>query len=295
MRSFLFVITGSFLLLSTVPSAIAQGSYESTMKQLAEGVHSSLTGTENKTVLVSIFRRMEGKGCYLDETITGDFEVEFGKLPKNFKVLNRAVLDEYAKEHKLQMEGQMDEEQKMKEAGRLLKADIMIFGSYRFIGKNLVLRVHADDIQTSEQLAILSLTCVPTKELKLACEEAGTGPAISRDRPSSGAPGTRSEPGGGSNSSPNTTTPAVPCGSQVGDYCFENRSAKEMTVRLHGNRMMATTIMVSPGGSECFLGIAAGVYTYQVEYRDSRPPYRYNGPGGNIRIEPCKSGTYTYR
>jgi len=270
---------------------LAQGSYGSAMDQLAQGIHNSLSGTENKTVLVNFFRRTEGKGCNLDETITGDFEVAFGKLPRTFKVLNRAVLHEYAKEHKLQMEGQIDEEQRVKEAGKLLKADIIIFGNYRFVGGNLVLRVHADDIQTSEQLSILSVTCTQDRLLKKMCEEASTAPYIRGA--SSGAPGTRSETSGGTSAEPSKTTPAVPCGSQTGDYCFTNNGTRMVIV---GSNKLArgSQLQIDPGQTECFYNLPVGVYDYTAAAKyDASSATNPHPRKGNFKIEACRTQTMT--
>ena len=294
MRLILLVMLAAFAVLGTSSNVLAQGSYESTMEQLAEGIHSSLSGTENRTVLVCFFRRLEGKGCNLDETITGDFEVAFGKLPRTYKVLNRSVLDKYNEEHRLEMESQMDEEQRMKKAASLLKADIMIFGSYRFSGNNLVLRVHADDIQTSEQLAILSLTCVPTKMLKKFCEEAGTGPAVGGSRPTTGAPGTRSEPGTSTDTQPGETTPAKPCGSQNGECCFTNTGTTMVNV---GSNKLGNGkhLQIAAGATECFYDLPAGVYDYSssVKYDATASYPQPRGRKGNFRVEPCKTQTIT--
>ncbi len=272
------------------PQALAQVSYESAMKQLAGSINSSLVGTGNKTVLVCSFRRMEGKGCNLDETVTGDFEVAFAGLGHTYKVLNRAVLDEYEREHKLELEGQMDEELKMKEAAKLFKADIMIFGSYRFSGNILSLRVHADDIQTSEQLAIVSSTAIPSKMLKKFCEEAGSSKSDVGGLGASGTPGTRSGSGqtptlsGGSGSN---SQPEKPCGN-TGSHCFKNNADLVLSITLKDGQKLS----VRSKGEACFYDLPAGSYTY--DYHEHAGSIWGSGGSSSFRVVACKETTETY-
>ncbi len=284
-----FCNTFATLLLVLVSNALAaQDKYEDAIVQIAASINTSLGVTDNHTVLVSSFKRMEGKGCDLDEMITGDFEAALIAKPHTYKLLDRANLTKIAEEHKLQMEGQMDEEQRMKEAGKLLKADVMIFATYRLTGNVLLIRVRAEDIQTSEQIAIVPAKCLPNSILKRLCEEGG-GKTSGISKPTNSGATTTSE------DQPKVTD-SGPCGSQTGTYCFKNNGSAMMIV---GSNKLGNgkQLQIAPGQTECFYDLPSGVYDYSASPKYD-PTALYGGSSshsqgrkGNLKIEPCKTQT----
>ena len=103
-------------LLGLSGSLIAQESYGDVMASLASNINSSIAFAEASTVLVSPFQRMDGQGCEVDEVLTGDLEAALLAKPRMYKLLDRTNLAQIAEEHRLQLEGMMDDEQRFREA-----------------------------------------------------------------------------------------------------------------------------------------------------------------------------------
>ena len=150
--------------------AIAQAPYEETMSELAKDLNVRIAESNAGNVLISEFKRMVGEPCELGSTLTLDLETAISELSKPYKLLDRQNLEAMAEEHKLDMQGLMDDEQSMREACKLLKTDILVFGYYTYTADGLVLRLKAVDIQTAEQVVVLSRNCLPNTILKVMCK-----------------------------------------------------------------------------------------------------------------------------
>ena len=271
----------------------AQVAYEEAIADLAKKLNTGLSGAAFKTVLVSPFKQLEGHGCSLSSTITLDLEGGLVAQPKSYKLLDRQNLEALATEHKLEMNGMMDEEQRMREAGKLLKADAMVFGYFTYTGELLVLRVKAIDIQTSEQVSVLSANCTPNAMLKALC-----GPQVVAT-----ATPTRSakEP---LPAMPSNTVDAECATKRVGSYCFKNNSGKDMRVIIPalkdnsgGFQIGSHTggdITVPAQGTECFYDKPAAVYNYTIYTKVGQSAHPSQVRNASIRIEPCQTGTYSY-
>lgn len=271
---------------------VAQEKYEVAVTRMATEINTQLGLTSTATVLVSSFKRMDGKGCELDEMITTDLEAALIRKAHSYKLLDRSDLSVIAEEHKLQMSGMMDEEQQMREAGKLLKADAIIFGSYSLAGSTLLLRLKAVDVQTSEQLAIAVAACMPSAVITSWCKEPPPHSSVTRD---SQIP----------NKEPATATVAPPpCNSTVGSYCFMNNSNTDILVSIPAfnkgysgfqySRTL-TGMTVPSGKKECFYDKEAGVYDYVIYTKGNTSTSHTNKVReASIRIESCKTGTYSY-
>lgn len=282
---------GTLLLLSflTNQTTTAQDKYEDALAQLASGINTSLGLTETATMVVSEFTRMDGQGCDVDGMLTMDFEAALLAKPHMYRLLDRANLEAMAEEHKLEMNGMMDQEQRMKEAGKLLKADAIVFGSYRLVGSSLVLRVKAVDIQTSEQLAIIPANCQPNQVIKDICGSEGmaTTDVAKPHRPPPEVPAA-------------VTKPAKPCTSNNGSICFQNNSDREITVFLKKDissvqlsRGRGDKVLVRPGRQECYFDKPVGTYSYWI-VEGYGTTAATDVAESNLRVEGCKTGTFAY-
>lgn len=282
MRNFVAPIL--FVLTSVV---YAQVPYEEAIADLAKKLNTGLSGTAFKTVLVSPFKQLEGQNCSLSSTITLDLEGGLVGQPKTYKLLDRQNLEALAAEHKLEMNGMMDEEQRMREAGKLLKADAMIFGYFTYAGELLVLRVKAIDIQTSEQVSVLSSNCRPSAMLKALCAQ----PTVQTTNT-----GSTSKPFQIHGSTSTQGTGPVPCATGKGSACYTNNSKAAVRVLISSEKTENKALIIQPGVKECFYDIPAGVYQYAVGPGLEGPAWMA-GEGarsGNLRIEPCGTGNYTF-
>ncbi|MBK9537495.1 MAG: hypothetical protein IPO12_01870 [Flavobacteriales bacterium] len=270
----------------------AQVPYEEAIADLAKKLNTGLSGTAFKTVLVSPFKQLEGQGCSLSSTITLDLEGGLVAQPKTYKLLDRQNLEALAAEHKLEMNGMMDEEQRMREAGKLLKADAMVFGYFTYAGEFLVLRVKAIDIQTSEQVSVLSATCTPNAMLKALC---GTQ-VVSTSAP---LPSPK-EP---TQVTPSNTVDAECAKKNVGSYCFQNNGQLDLSVQTkfpepyQGSQR--ASLLIRPGRTECFYDKPSGSYSYSlVEVSPQNSVYRVDNTKtvgqGTLRFETCGTGQMTY-
>lgn len=288
MRTAAFAI---LLLLSV--STSAQVAYDDAMASLARSVSERLATTSTSNVLVGSFKRIDGSPCELGSTLTLDLEAALINSPKQYKLLDRLNLEAMAEEHKLEMNGMMDEEQRMREAGKLLKADAMVFGYFTLAGEQLVLRIKVVDIQTSEQLTVLTSSCKPSPMIKGLCASAGSGASPVLQTPAS--TGTYTRP----------VQPSKPdCVDRTkGSFCLQNNGKVDlsMTVKFstpYGG-MQQETLRVRPGRSECYSDKPVGSYTYTLnEVYPENPVYRVKNTNlvgqGSIRVEGCDAGRMTY-
>ena len=266
----------------------AQEEYAIAMEHLASGINSSIAFAEASTVLVSPFQRMDGQGCEVDEVLTGDLEAALLAKPRMYKLLDRTNLARIAEEHKLQLEGMMDDEQRFREAGKLLKADVMVFGSHRLVGDVLLLRVKAVDIQTSEQLAIVPAEALPSKIISGLCKGAPSPPLERKEL----------KPAGTTDAQPKVV---VPCKGDLGSYCFRNISEHEVKVAVPAFRPptevgmpgASSLLIVPPGKEECFYDKPPGVYPYSISGKQGGKAVTVLRQS-NFRLEPCKTGVIEF-
>ena len=284
-------VTLAFLLVGHLGAA--QPAYDDAMAGLARGVSERLLGTSAQHVLVGSFNRIDGKACELGSTLTLDLVAALVNTPKDFRLLDRQNLQAMAEEHKLEMNGMMDEEQIMREAGKLLKADAMIFGYYTLTDDQLVLRVKAVDVQTSEQLTVLTANCIPAKIIKDLCGNTPTParPAEPVARPVEplGRPMEPVQP---------------PCADRtVGSYCLQNNGKVDLSLQakfpVPYNPPRLEALVVRPGRTECFNDKPVGAYDYTLyEVYPRNPVYPVKNTErvaqGSIRIEGCATGRMTY-
>jgi len=259
-------------------------------------------GTANvSNVLISGFSRVEGERCELGSTLTLDLESALSEQRKTYRLLDRQNLSALAEEHKLDMEGMMDDEQIMREAGKLLKADVMLFGYYTFTTDLLVLRVKALDIQTSEQIVVLSRNCMVGSMIKSLCNGAtehsrNTSPAVQTEP---AKPIIREVP-----KEPIVSSTSTECMTKrLGNYCLKNNGSVDVSLftrmRTAYGGQTNETLRVRPGKTECFLSKPEGSYKYTLsEVRPRNPVYPTNTTKvvsqGSFQITPCGNGQMTY-
>ena len=285
------IVTVAFLLIVQVGTA--QLAYDDAMAGLARGVSERLMGTSAQHVLVGSFKRIDGRVCELSSTLTLDLEAALVNTPKEFRLLDRQNLQAMAEEHKLEMNGMMDEEQVMREAGKLLKADAMIFGYYTLTNDLLVLRVNAVDVQTSEQLTVLTSNCTPANIIMELCSSApaATRPAETVVR--SVEPVIR------------PVEPVQPaCADRTkGSYCLQNNGQADLSLQIKFpvpyNPPRLESLVVRPGRKECFNDKPVGAYDYTLyEVYPRNPVYPVQNTKlvgkGSVRIEGCATGRMTY-
>lgn len=254
-----------------------QDKYDEVLARIADGINASLGLAPVSTVLVSEFKRINDEGCNVGQLITMDFEAALLNKPHTYKLLDRANLEALAEEHTLAMKGMMDDEQRMREAGKILKADAIVFGTYRLVGNTLLVRVKAVDIQTTEQLAIVPATCAPSTTLKDLC---------------SGQPSENVKPiGKTASGAESPSKKASPCEKSTGSYCFRNNGEIDLSITASFSTG-SDQISVRPGKEECFYEKPAGPCSVELQEQAGSVWGHYSQT--NIRIEPCQSGTYVY-
>jgi hypothetical protein len=282
--------------------AYAQG-YTGVMDSLARLLQAEINRydtTEISDLLVSGFKRIDGQNCELASTLTLDLETGLSKGVKRYRLLDRQNLEALAEEHKLAMEGMMDEEQRMREAGMLLKADVMVFGYYTYSGDILMLRLKAIDIQTSEQISIQSGISTPDAIIKSLC---GSAPRKANAQSTSQNPVFEQKP---QTVTVNYNTPppsTSECATQnVGSYCFTNNGKVNVSVNVrfayqYGRKN--ESLLITPGSTECFYDKPVGAHDYSMsEVYPRNPVYPVNNTKmirqGSLRFEKCGNGRINY-
>ncbi len=283
-----------------IQDANAQELYQTALKGLADQLRERVTEHSATNILVSPMKRLDGLSCELGKTLTLDLEAALSHGVRSYRLLDRLNLEALESEHRLEMEGWMDEEQRMREAGKLLKAEVMVFGYYTFTGDLLMLRVKAVDIQTSEQLVVLSAPSRPDAMIRSICDQgiAYEGshalPVITTQMEDLQAtPVSRY-------SDPAPVGDAECVVKRFGSYCFRNEGTKDLRVLsrfpspLGGTQQ--SSLFILPGRTECFYSKPAGSYEFTIH--EMQEPADPSVPGkrerlvaqGSLQIDPCGIG-----
>jgi hypothetical protein len=276
------------------------GQYDGTMRELATELNSRIEAGSIATALVTGFKRMDGVACELGNTLTLDLESALSELPRSYKLLDRQNLESLASEHKLDMQGMMDDEQRMREAGKLLKADIMVFGYFTYASDMIILRIKAIDIQTSEQVAVITRSTAPSPLIITLCKGASappvSAPPVERSTPSERSPRPAQQPQAAYNDPACATT-------RIGNFCLTNNGKVDIGLNTKFptpyGRPQHANLLVRPGRTECFTGKPAGSYPYTLaEVYPRNPVYPVNNSKtvgtGSIQITPCGNGQMSY-
>jgi hypothetical protein len=238
--------------------------YRSAMDRLAGELRTRITEHGLENLLVDRWERVDGIDCELGNFLALDLEAALANGVRDFKLLNRHNLDALKSEHKLEMAGLVDEAQRIREAGKLLKADAIIFGYYSYTGDLLVLRTKTVDLETSEQLVVQAMACLPDALIHGLCGGLADG---GLDLHSAGEVVLAMN--GSTGPSAHTAHDAfMECEmKRLGTYCFRNNGRKDIDVYAHfptksGDAQV--TLSVPGGSTECFFGRPSGEHEFLI-------------------------------
>lgn len=269
--------------------AFGQNTYTAELEAIAKRINEAVTGHNAQTLLVDTFLHRPGNSCDLDLLLTSELEAQLSALKQGYRILDRRSMATIAEEHRLEMNGMVDDEQRVREAARLLKADVLVMGEYHKMNDILLLWVRVTDVQTAEQLVILTGKAREDDILRALC--AAAGPA--NTKPAAVQP----QQAGASNSvSPNKDMPGKhPCAKpKKGDHCFTNNSKTALRATVDDGHGMKKVVVVGAGQTACLFDLPVGVYNFYLGTGMAGPHWMGLVQSGSIRVEPCGSSTTTY-
>ncbi len=297
-----------FLSLS-ISSAFAQD-FDSKLENLAKDLSNKIDGKGKKKIAVWGFVTEGGERTALGNYLTEDFSIYMTNFGNNFEIIDRKHLDVLLKEHKLNSEGYIDK-QTAKELQKIIAVDAIITGTYTVLSTTIKVRAKVLDTETALQFAA-NMASLPMNEdvnsyLGIAVN-GGNSPNKGFNRPL------------GTNETINSPkTVNQNCKKlQTGDFCFSNTLNEKVIVKIkfftsptdHSANSHKTIILESRE-TKCFYSLINRPFYFYVatweNFIDSEklkaneshlsysPYYKYLKDKGELKVETCKSKTYTIK
>lgn len=288
-----------FLILISL-SSFAQSLFDKALGEITSDLAEKLNTKEKKQVVVlyitDINKSTTVAGKYLADVISSDIVND----SRGFSVFDRDNLNEITMAKKLIAEGYIDVDN-AKELGKILSVQAIIIGNYTVLSSTIKLSLKALDSNNGFVIA------ASMKDLPLN-SDAGTLLGINVGSNNSINRGFNAQPLNSSEQYNNPETVNKNCiNNNTGDYCFYNKTSKNLSVTINGlQKNFHQEISISPGQTQCLYGMPVGSATYYiVEKSNYSGGYSagsgvvFNGPtvnkytaNGQINIEQCKSKTF---
>lgn len=300
------------LLIVTILSCqfIMAQDFDSKLEKIAEGIATKINSTDKKKVAVWGFVTESGERSGLGNYITEDFSVYITNYGKNFEVIDRNHLDAILKEHKLNSEGYIDEAT-AKQLGKIIAVDAIITGTYTVLNNSVKVRAKVLDTETALQFAA-NMGNLPMNEniaSYLGISVKG-GNAANKGF---------SKPLNSKETINNPKTVSADCKKKnIGDLCFYNALSEKVVIKFYYYPNMEYKyqnnykfIILDSKETKCIYSLASRPSTYYValwkdyvdeeKFRGSenfisyRDRVKYLKDKGEIRVETCKSKTFTIK
>lgn len=286
-------------------SAFTQTVFDNALKEASTDIAEKLENKNKNRVVVlfvtDINKQPSTAGIYLANIIS----INIVNNSSNFQVFDRDNLNSIAEAKNLIKEGYVDVDN-TKSLGKLLEVDAIIIGNYTVLSSTMKLTIKALDATTGFVIA------ASMKDLPLD-NDAGALLGINTTLSSGSSDANNSNRGFNNipiNSNENYNNPETvnkECEiNKTGDYCFTNKTSKNLVVDVYYDAYAASTLTLGANQTQCFYNIAEGSKNYFVsEPRGMNASYnivtRADGTSatpqtysanGQINIERCKSKTF---
>lgn len=302
-RIILLCILSSLLLTS---NSFAQD-FDTKLEALAKDLSSKIDSKGKKKIAVWGFVTEGGERTALGNYLTEDFSIYMTNFAKNFEIIDRKHLDMILKEHKLNSEGYIDKAT-AKELQKIIAVDAIITGTYTVLSTTIKVRAKVLDTETALQFAA-NMTSLPMNE----DVNSYLGIAINGgNSPNKGF----NTPLNSNETINNPETVDSKCKEEkFGDLCFYNATSTKLVIRAkhyredEGSSVNMTDIFIDPSETKCIYKIKNRILSYyaikwevfQKELEGGLYKLHQDGNArhlfdkGEIKIETCKSKTYTIK
>lgn len=305
-----------FLLLSVtlffLSTSLNAQDFDAQLEKLAEGLSEKISSKGKTKIAVWGFFTESGERTALGNYLTEDFSVYMTNFGDKFEVIDRNHLDVLLKEHQLNAEGYIDE-QTAKELGKIVAVDVIITGTYTVLNSIIKVRAKALDTETALQFAA-NMGSLPLNENIASYLGISVNGGNTTNRGFN-------RPLGSNESVNNPDTVDEACKkNSTGDFCFSNSSNEKIIVRLRyytqfdktgGSYQKSNTLILKPNESKCVYGlISRSFYFYIANWKDFNSEDKFKGiehtlhaqnyfkyliDKGELKVETCKSKTYTIK
>lgn len=296
-----------FLLFLTFNS-YSQSAFDKALLEISSDISNKLNVKAKKRVVVlfitDINKQTTIAGKYLANIISINIVNDVG----NFQVFDRENLNSIAEANKLIAEGYIDVD-KTKELGKLLEVDAIIIGNYTILSATMKLTTKALDAMTGFVIAA-AMKDLPLDNDAGALLGINTSFSVGSTDLNNSNRGFNNVPLNSNESYNNPETVNKACEiNKTGDYCFTNKTSKDLVVDVYYDAYAASTLTLGANQTQCFYNIAEGTKNYFINEQtgmnasynivtgpDGRSvaPQKYSA-SGQINIERCKSKTFVVK
>lgn len=227
---------------------------EDKLEEVTSKISLNLKGKENYNIAVYPFTSLKKKESNLSMHIFGEFHTSLKAKEYNFKVMDRATIESYLAEHKLNSEGLIDYNT-AKKFGKLIAADAYVTSKVYVFGSVINFVVKVTDTQTGEIISFNSEKIPIDYDMAQFLEIKNWGEK--RDKAAV-------------NKSQNINCNRL----NVGNYCFFNNTSISHEVHLgtkdNYSRGRSKKLVLPPNSKSCFKDLAVGTHFFKI-VRTDRP------------------------
>lgn len=297
MKQFILLSLSFFLTITIVNAQ----DFDAQLEELAQNIATKLDGKGKKKVAVWGFVTESGERTALGNYLTEDFSVYVTNFGDNFEIIDRNHLDMLLKEHQLNSEGYIDETT-AKELGKIVAVDAIITGTFTVLTTSVKVRAKVLDTETALQFAA-SMSNLPLDE------NVASYLGISVNGGNTTNKGFN-RPLGSNETMNNPDTVDSKCSEEdFGDFCFLNSKTEKVAIKIRDTKNRLTTIFLESGESKCIYSLKSGVVEYDIvtwpvlqkelEGNIGKIGFasstKYSFDRGQLKVETCKSKTYTIK
>ena len=260
------------LLFILITSNLFAQTFDTTLEQVSKQMAAKLNAKSNLDVAVYPFFNNQKKKTDLSNLVSEDFTSYLNNYNTNFKIIDRAYMDQLMEEHQLNEEGLIDPAT-AKKFGMIIAADVYITGKVHLFANSIRMNLVAINTQTGERIASVY------KKLPLDYDIAQFVGVDLKKREEKASLYKSSNPD---------------CATQkVGDICFINKQHNDLDVTVSDITGGRTTnvrrrISIIPNEKKCIYNLSTK-YLYRYVASKYAIIIGERMPQGEFQIKTCKS------
>jgi hypothetical protein len=294
-QKFIFMI--SMLILSV--TTYSQESFKKSLETTANDICSKMADKSKKKVVVLFVTDINKKQTNVGKYIADIVSFYVVNNQNGFSVFDRENLSGIVEAKRLIAEGYIDVDD-TKQLGEILSVEAIVIGNYTVLAKSISLTLKALDVSSGFVIA-QSLSDLPID--KDLASLLGIGPLDTSKNDLTNR-GFNNTPLSSDENYNNPETVSNDCMTKnTGDYCFQNNSKFELTVKIiNPGYDPDYTCKLKIGQTKCFYNLPVGNFAYKIYSGESDRSNSYSLSGsskpsyyssnGQINIEKCKSKTF---
>lgn len=282
---------------------IAQSDFETALMKESKTLATELAAKGKFKIAVWDFTDLDNNVTTFGKFLSENMSVYIANSSLDINVVDRNNINTVMKEHKLNSDGFIDKST-AKELGRLVAVSAIV------TGKITVFSTHIN----------VTMKVLDTESLDIIVSQISKLPLDENAKELLGIASTNK----GFNNSPlnsneqinNPETVNKKCETiNSGDYCFQNKTNRNLRVRVWDLRgQVPISISVSPGQTQCVYELPEGAHIYEVDepnpptqqqssslqwhtssnnyQTNNQPTYRPYRAQGQVKVEKCQSKTF---